>query len=406
MGKAGALVKMFPALAVARSSGQSRDAELGGSLREYRIGLVIGTRPEAIKLAPVAHALARRGVMPTLYLTGQHPGLEPADHGLQGYPATPLGQPGLADPHEHAERVAQMLKRVWNARPPALAMVQGDTSSALGGALAARALGIPLAHVEAGLRTHDPRLPWPEEPFRVEIDRVADLLFAPTATSAANLRSEQCRGEIHVTGNSGIDALLAELARTRRKRRRARRKGPPTLLVTCHRRETWGAGFASIAAALVVLARDDGARIDVVLHPNPRVSEAMYDLLHDQPGIRLLPPLSHSAMIDAMLGCDLLLSDSGGMQEEAPALGVPLLVLRDKSERPEGLDAGGSWLVGTASGSILAAVREFAAEGSALAAKTRPAFPFGDGEAAPRIARIAIDWLDRRRSDEALSRAG
>jgi UDP-N-acetylglucosamine 2-epimerase (non-hydrolysing) len=396
MGRGGALVKIFPPLASRAPWRQGPRAELGGSLSQYRIGLIIGTRPEAIKLAPVAHELARAGIAPTLYLTGQHPGLEPADHGLDGYRAIPLGQPGLPDPIEHAERVAHGLERLWSGSAPSLVMVQGDTSSAMGGATAAAVLALPLAHVEAGLRTHDLSQPWPEEGFRIEIDRLADLLFAPTATSAANLRNEMTAGEIHVTGNSGIDALLGEIEGLRRGRRPAKRK-PLKLLVTCHRRESWGAGLASLATALASLAAGQVAVIDVVLHPNPRVSEAMYALLNGLDGIRLVPPLSHRAMIEAMLGANLLLSDSGGVQEEAPALGIPLLVLRDKTERPEGVEHGAMVLVGTDGKRIGKAVRDFAAGQSLLSGMARPMFPFGDGRAAPRIVAATIGWLERRR---------
>lgn len=308
----------------------------------------------------------------------------------------PLGQPGLPDPIEHAERVAQTLERLWRSAPPALAIVQGDTSSALGGARAAVSLGIPLAHVEAGLRTHDPELPWPEEGFRVEIDRAADLLFAPTELSAENLRAEGCRGAIHVTGNTGIDALMAELGGNLPRRRRKPRAGTPLrLLVTCHRRESWGAGFADVAAALVELAGAGLARVEVVLHPNPHVSEAMFALLSDRPGIQLVPPLSHGAMLGAMVGADLLLSDSGGVQEEAPTLGIPLLVLRAKTERPEAVARGAVRLVGTDRGRILDEVRALAAHPARLAAMAHPAPVYGDGRAAPRIADIAIAWLDR-----------
>ena len=262
---------------------------------------------------------------------------------------------------------------------PTLAVVQGDTSSALGGARAASRCGIAIAHVEAGLRSFDPTSPWPEEQFRVEIDRLADLLFAPTATAAANLRREGCEGTLHVTGNSGIDALLATLDGMPRHRRRPAARGPLKLLVTCHRRENWGTGLVSLALALIELARGGAAAIDVVLHPNPQVAQAMFALLSDEPNVRLVAPLGHGAMIDAMRRADLILSDSGGVQEEAPALGVPLLVLRDVTERPEGVAAGNAVLVGTDTASVVEAVSRLAADRAALAAMAIPRFPFGDG---------------------------
>lgn len=362
------------------------------------MGLVIGTRPEAIKLAPVAHSLARAGAAVHLYFTGQHPGLEPAAHGLDAFPCTPLQQPGLPDPHEHVDRVANGLARIWKFRGPDMVMVQGDTSSALGGARAAVASRIPLAHVEAGLRSFDSRQPWPEEDFRIEIDRVSDLLFAPTSTSASNLISERCQGQVHITGNTGIDALLQTLG-FRAKPPRHWPAGRFNILVTCHRRENWGDGFAAVSAALVELTRRPRIRIDVVLHPNPRVSEAMFEQLGHNASIRLLPPLSHAAMLEAMLRSDLILSDSGGVQEEAPTLGVPLLVLRDKTERPEGVEQGAMRLVGTDSRRIIASVDEIAGDRKLRASMSQQRFPFGDGQAAPRIAAAALQWLDREYRD-------
>ena len=164
--------------------------------------------------------------------------------------------------------------------------------------------------------------------------------------------------------------------------------------MTCHRRENWGTGLVSLALALIELARRGAAEIDVVLHPNPQVAQAMFALLSDEPHVRLVAPLGHGAMIDAMRRADLILSDSGGVQEEAPALGVPLLVLRDATERPEGVAAGNALLVGTDTASVVAAVSRLAADRAALAVMAIPRFPFGDGHSAPRIAALALAWLD------------
>jgi UDP-N-acetylglucosamine 2-epimerase (non-hydrolysing) len=277
--------------------------------------------------------------------------------------------------------------------PPELLVVQGDTSSALGGALAARETGIPLAHVEAGLRTYDPNFPWPEEENRVAIDRLSDLLFAPTGGNAANLRRDGVAGQIYITGNSGIDALAAltgPLPAKPRRRWWPRRRF--ALLVTCHRRENWGAGLDGLAAALLQLC---GKRLtaDVLLPPNHKITERMTRLLGSADGIRLVPPLSHAATIAAMRRADLLLSDSGGMQEEAPALGIPLLVLRDKTERPEGLVSGTMELVGSDPEIIVSAVERLLRNRSELRAMARPCLPFGDGRAAPRIASICLAFL-------------
>ncbi|MDQ3145012.1 MAG: UDP-N-acetylglucosamine 2-epimerase (non-hydrolyzing) [Pseudomonadota bacterium] len=351
-----------------------------------------------MKLAPVAAALARAGAPPSLYLTGQHPGLDLADHDLGRLAAVALRCIGRSDPLDHVDEVAAELERCWRRDPPALVMVQGDTSSALGGSRAAQRCGLALAHVEAGLRTFDARSPWPEEQFRTEINRDAALLFAPTAIAAANLRRERCAGTLHVTGNTGIDALVAQLAQMPRRRRRAVKR-PHKLLVTCHRRENWGSGLSSLASALVTLARSGDVAISVVLHPNPHVAEAMWSLLGGERAIRLVTPLGHAAMIEAMRAADLILSDSGGVQEEAPAIGVPLLVLRDKTERPECIASGNALLVGTDTDRLIAEVTRLVRDPAALAAMAVPRFPFGDGHAAPRIAALALAWLDTRRED-------
>lgn len=360
-------------------------------MRFAEVRLVIGTRPEAIKLAPVAHALAERGLTPSLILTGQHPRLDLAEFGLGGFRTDRLSCPGEEDPHRHAGAVTDALLSRLSRRPDLL-VVQGDTSSALGAALAAITRNVPIAHVEAGLRTYDPLLPWPEEEYRIAIDSNADLLFAPTATAAANLRAEQVHGEIYVTGNTSIDALLAIEAGL--PAIEPRRDDIPRLLVTAHRRESWGEGLRSIAGALRELA--DEAQIEFVLHPNPHVAAIMRAALQGCREIRLLEPCGHRELVQRMRGVDLILSDSGGIQEEAPALGIPLLVLRDKTERPEGIAEGSATLVGTSSERIVGEVRRLLHDPAAIAVMRRRSFPYGDGKAAPRIAQHIENWLQRR----------
>jgi UDP-N-acetylglucosamine 2-epimerase (non-hydrolysing) len=343
----------------------------------------------------VADALGKRGLSPSLIFTGQHAQLDPADHGLGRYPAERLDCRGQDDPNAHVGLVTNAVARVLAKAAPDLVVVQGDTSSALGGALAAQIAGIPCAHVEAGLRSHDRRRPWPEEEFRVAIDSVAELLFAPTQLSAANLRRDRVSGRIHVTGNSGIDAVLAV----------RRRLGPPAasdrhgLLVTCHRRENWGEGIDGVAASLRTIAAEGIARISVILHPNPALSARVSELLGGHKAIALVPPCNHSATVAAMLRSTLVLSDSGGMQEEAAALGVPLLVLREKTERPEAVACGSVELVGTGPERIVDAVRRRLDGGTAAA----PARVFGDGRAGERIAAIIDEWLEERSTGGILS---
>ncbi len=325
--------------------------------------------------------------MPTIIFTGQHPRLDPRLHGLNSHPFVRLACPGEDDPHGHVGSVTKaVLPLIAGAD---LVIVQGDTSSALGGALAARMADVPVAHVEAGLRSHHRKHPWPEEEFRIAIDSHSALLFAPTALSAANLRRERAHGRIHVTGNTGIDAVLKTSASARLRARAGDRR---RLLVTCHRRENWGEPLFGIAAALREIASRSIADVLLVLHPNPALAARITELVGDEPGIALMPPCSHSETLEAMMDADLVLSDSGGLQEEAAALGVPLLVLRERTERPEAIACGNIELVGTRPERVLAAVlRRLGGETACAASQL-----FGDGRAGDRIAAILEEWLEER----------
>ena len=308
-------------------------------------------------------------------------------------PVAGLNERGRANPDDHVDAVAWATTHALHHRPDLL-IVQGDTSSALGAALGAVAADVTVAHVEAGLRTHDDHQPWPEEGYRRRIDAKAELLFAPTAQAAENLRNERVLGAIHVTGNTGIDALL-RIAETLSPKR-TRDADDFRLLVTCHRRENWGSGIAGVAAALREIAETPGVSIDIVRHSNPQLAGRMSDLVRGVAGIRLHDACSHPKLVARMLNSDLVLSDSGGVQEEAPALGVPLLILREKTERPEGIATGNMRLVGCTTEAIVAAVRELHSSPSVLAAMSRPAFPYGDGHASQRIAAVIHDWIAER----------
>ena len=302
---------------------------------------------------------------------------------------TELRCPGQADPHVHVGNVARRVGPVIEGAR--LVVVQGDTSSALGGALGASMSGVPVAHVEAGLRSHDRENPWPEEDFRIAIDAAADLLFAPTPLNAANLRREGVRGRIIVTGNTAIDALMERVPLLSSLARRG--GGERKLLVTCHRRESWGGRLQDIAKCLAEIGRRDDVQITVVTHSNPAVAGEMRRLLGRCPNVTLRDPCGHVEMLQLMRGSDLILSDSGGVQEEAPALGVPLLVLRDRTERPEGIATGNALLVGRNPQNILSVAERLLNDDDALASMSKPRFPYGDGRAARRIAAAIEDWL-------------
>jgi UDP-N-acetylglucosamine 2-epimerase (non-hydrolysing) len=358
---------------------------------------IIGTRPEAVKMAPVLRALADRPHVTSLVCaTGQHRQLFDEPFGLAGlFPDFRLDlMKAGQQPGELHGRAMLALDPLLAAVRPDRVIVHGDTSSAMSGALAAHERRIPVSHVEAGLRTHRLDNPWPEEGHRRTIDAVADQLFAPTPLAASNLAAEQARGEIFVTGNSGIDALQTMLDVLGRDAALAQRcslelpglpAGKPVVLVTLHRRESIGAPLAGICAGLRALA-SLGAELVVTLHPNPAVRRQLEEALGGVPGIRLIQPLSHPAMVLMMQRADLIVTDSGGVQEEAPTLGKLVLVAREVTERPEGVDAGLARLVGSCPDRILAEAR------AALACPGRPPAPnpYGDGKAADRIAAALV----------------
>ncbi len=333
---------------------------------------VLGTRPEAIKMAPVLRALAAGPLRSVLCVTGQHPelyvDLRP-DHDLGAV------RPG-SDLSELTEHVLRGLRPVLAQVAPDLVVVHGDTTSALAAALAATYAGIPVAHVEAGLRTGDPAAPFPEEVNRGLIDRLAALHLAPTELARANLLAEGIAPtSILVTGNPVVDALAG-----------VRAEPGDHVLVTCHRRESLGAPLLGICVVAASLARS-GARVVWPVHPNPAVSEPVREALGGLVDLR--PPLPHGAFLQLLASAALVLTDSGGVQEEAALLSRPTLVLREKTERPEVLETGVVRVVGLDPVAIEAAARDW------LGSPPSPtgARPLGDGRAGPRIARALERFL-------------
>lgn len=353
--------------------------------------VVVGTRPEAVKLAPVVRALRSEAwVRVRVVATAQHRQL--LDRALQAFDLRvdrdlDLMQ-GDQSPAALLARTLAALEPVLVQERPAFVLAQGDTTTAFATALACAYARVPFAHVEAGLRTGDRAQPFPEELHRELCSRLAMLHFAPTETAKDNLGKEGIDlRSVHVVGNPGIDALLAVADRVD-----VAAWAPPAgqrmLLATAHRRESFGAGLTSICRALRTLAEREDVVVVVPVHPNPAVREGMHRELGGRVRVRLVEPLDHPDMVAAMRAAHFVLTDSGGVQEEAPALGKPVLVLRHTTERAEGVAAGAALLVGTDEASIVAAATRLLDDPVAYAAMARPRFPFGRGDAAVRIAAV------------------
>jgi UDP-N-acetylglucosamine 2-epimerase (non-hydrolysing) len=373
-----------------------------------KTALVIGTRPEAIKMAPVYQALAAGGeITPLLCNTAQH--RELLDPILATFDLVPDVDLSLMQPDqtlaELCGRAIPALDRWLASARPDLVLVQGDTTTVLCAAMAAFYQGIPVGHVEAGLRTGDLRAPFPEEMNRVVTTRLVRLHFAPTVTAQENLRREGVPAHhIHVTGNTVIDALLQ--ARARIAARPPTAELPPGMLdadqgplvlITGHRRENFGPGFEGICRAIAELARRFADhRFVYPVHLNPQVQRPVHANLGDLPNVHLLPPLSYLPFVALLDRSHLVLTDSGGIQEEAPSLGKPVLVLRETTERPEAVTAGTVKLVGTDTARIVSEAVRLLTDPAAHAAMARVENPYGDGHAAPRIAAACRDFLLRR----------
>jgi UDP-N-acetylglucosamine 2-epimerase len=350
-----------------------------------RILTVLGTRPEAIKLAPVLQALRRRRVESIVCVTAQH--RQMLDQMLRLFEIEPDVDLDLMAPDQavgdFAARAFSAVNAVLDRVRPDVVIVQGDTTTAAIAAQAAFYRRIAVAHVEAGLRTGDPDNPFPEEINRRLIDVVARYRFAPTKTAAAALRREGYdRSTIHVTGNTVVDALR-HVAGTRG--RRARSSGT-LIVVTSHRREHFGEPLQRICEALLeICGRRPDAMIVYPVHLNPRVREVVNRMLGGHPRIQLVDPLPYDAFIRLMASASLIITDSGGVQEEAPVLGVPVVVIRESTERTEALRAGAALLGGTTvRGIVRAALRALGRP------RRRYANLFVDGHAADRIVRVLL----------------
>jgi len=366
--------------------------------RSHHVTIVLGTRPEAIKLAPVIQAFQQaEGFRTRVVLTGQHREMVAQVMDLFGLSAD--RDLALMAPRQTLTHVTcaalQGLKEEFAEYPPDLVLVQGDTTTAFASALAAFYEQIPVGHVEAGLRTDDLFDPFPEEANRRLISQLALLHFAPTERSGVNCRASGVMGEVLVTGNTVIDALLLM----------AQKAAPFALpgldlathrliLATVHRRENWGDRLQDIGRGFLdLLERFPDTALLLPLHRNPTVREPLQALLGDHPRAFLTEPLDYDRLVAAMKASTLILTDSGGLQEEAPALGKPVLVLRRTTERPEAVDAGTARLIGTDSADILRESALLLQNPEAYDAMARAHNPFGDGQASARIVEASRRFL-------------
>lgn len=347
---------------------------------------VVGTRPEAIKLAPVILELARHSHVTTL-CSGQHTalaeepltwfGIKPDDRIVIGSDARSLAMLTGA-------MFAPLEQMIARHRPDVI-IAQGDTTTVLVTAMTAFYVGVAFAHVEAGLRTGNLQAPFPEELNRVVADKLASWHFAPTQRAAANLRAEGVdAAKIFMTGNTGIDALRLALARIGKKSgpRMDRRR----VLLTAHRRENQGARMEAICRAVsIIVSEFEDVEFVIPVHPNPAVA-ASFDALKDHDRIHLSTPLGYPELVSEMAQAHLILTDSGGIHEEAPFLRRPVLVLRDVTERPEAVEMGVALVVGTDTATLVGAVRRLLTDEAHYARMAGGGSPYGDGYAAQRIA--------------------
>jgi UDP-N-acetylglucosamine 2-epimerase (non-hydrolysing) len=369
-----------------------------------KVLVAFGTRPEAIKCLPVIAALqAEPGVSVVSCTTAQHRHI--LDQVLESFGMQPdidlnlmRDKPSLTN---ITVDVMNRMGEVFVAERPDRVIVQGDTTTAMATALAAFYYGIRVGHVEAGLRTNNILSPWPEEANRKMITTLADMHFAPTDLARDNLLRENVDpATVHVTGNTVIDALHAVRRRLQEKSYKVSVHEPRLLevlegdkrliLMTAHRRENWGDGIAAICnAALRLVARGD-TFIVFPVHPNPRVSDMVHDVLGNHPDIFLLEPLAYADFVLMLDRAAIVLTDSGGVQEEAPALGKPVLIMRDTTERPEGVTAGCARLVGLDTVEIVAQTTTLLDDPAAYKAMSQVQNPYGDGTASKQIVDIIL----------------
>lgn len=368
-------------------------------MKKLRIMSVFGTRPEAIKMAPLVKELAKHPEMESLCcLTGQH--REMLDSVMEIFDLRGDYDLNIMEKQQTLTTITTKtilgMDSVIEQAKPDMILVHGDTSTTFAGALSAFYHQIPIGHVEAGLRTYDKYSPFPEEMNRVLVSDMADLHFAPTKANADNLRREAIGGKIFITGNTAIDAMKTTVQETYRFPTEALNslnfQDKRVIVVTCHRRENYGRPMENIMHAIKdVVALHPDVEVVYPVHLSPTVRQYAFGILGDVPGIHLIDPVNVEEMHNLMSRCYMVMTDSGGLQEEAPALGKPVLVMRRETERPEAVAAGTARLAGVERGELTRLANELLDDGEAYASMAKAVNPYGDGNACPRIAQ-AIAW--------------
>lgn len=368
-------------------------------MNRKRIMFVFGTRPEAIKMAPVVREIEKYPDMldPVIVVTGQH--RQMLDQVLRIFDIRPDHDLGIMEENQSLVNIVtkslQGLEESIIREKPDMLLVQGDTSTTFAAGLAAYYFKVPLGHVEAGLRTFDKWRPYPEEINRKLTTALADLHFAPTTTSVSNLEAEGVeRSRIYLTGNSVIDALLATASRKFDLKGAGVELSPgkKMVLVTAHRRESFGKPLKNICQAIVRLARAHRREVEIVMpvHRNPMVRGTVYEMLEEVDNVQLIEPLDYEPFVHLMKEAYIVLTDSGGIQEEAPSLGKPVLVMREKTERPEAVAFGTVKLVGMNEDLIFEEANRLVTDRSAYENMSRSVNPYGDGHASERIVQAIL----------------
>ena len=375
-------------------------------MSDIKVMTIFGTRPEAIKMAPLALELQRRpGIQALCCVTAQH--REMLDSVLEIFKLKPDYDLNIMQPRQTLSTITSKcltgMDDVLNEAKPDLVLVHGDTSTTFAGALAAFYHQIPVGHVEAGLRTYDKWSPFPEEMNRKMVGAIADLHFCPTVANQKNLQRENITQGVFLTGNTVIDALQTTVVKdftfAEDILNNLDYENRKVILVTCHRRENYGQPMTNIMTALRRIA-DAFPEVELVypVHLSPVVQEAAHKYLDNHPRIHLIAPLAVDEMHNLMARCHLVMTDSGGLQEEAPALGKPVLVLRKETERPEAVEAGTVKLAGVEEEVIFSMASELLTNPAAYQAMAHAVNPYGDGQACRRIA-DAIEWHFGLRSE-------